>query len=195
MTKPKLPVTGVLLVGGESRRMGENKAFLMVEGQTLIERSLRVLANVCQEVVISCRSPEQYENLGYPVVVDKVKGKGPLGGIYSVLTEAKHESIFVMACDMPFVDEDGIRILYELMEDYDAVIPSTGGKIHPLYAFYHKRMLNLVKQNLQDEILKITRTLDECRTRKVENINDFNLMNVNTPEDYQKILNKAYEYL
>ena len=190
MTKPRLPVTGVLLVGGESRRMGKNKAFLMVEGQPLVERSLRVLANVCQEVVISCRSPEQYENLGYPVVVDKVKGKGPLGGIYSVLTEAKFDSIFVMACDMPFVNEDGMRNLYELVEDYDAVIPSTDGKLHPLYAFYHKRILSLVKQNIEKERLKLTLTLDECRTRIVENINNFNLINLNTPEDYQKILSK-----
>lgn len=202
--KTKLPVTGALLVGGESRRMGEDKAFLSAGGKTLIERGLEVLADVCQEVVISCRIPELYHIYGYPVIVDKVIGKGPLGGIYSVLAEARHDLVFVMACDMPLADGDGIRFLYEKVADFDAVVPKTGDKFHPLYALYHRRILSKVEHNLHQEKLKIIQVLNECRIKGVEiddisdregslNIRAENLMNVNTPEDYKemmRILNK-----
>lgn len=187
MPKNKLPVTGVLLVGGESRRMGTNKAFLKIGESTLGERSLAVLNNVCQEVIISSRQAQPYESFGYPIIIDRIIDKGPLGGLYSILTEAKHDYVFVVACDMPLLNEEGIRSLYEQVEDYDALVPRALGRLHPLHAFYHKRILALVEQNILQERLRITEVLNECRAKIVQI--EENLMNVNTPYDWEKAIN------
>jgi len=196
MSKSKLPITGALLVGGESRRMGENKAFLKIGETMLCERN-----DVCQEVLISSRQAESYEKFGYPVILDRIKGKGPLGGLYSILSEARHEYVFLVACDMPLLSGEGIRSLYGQLGDYDALVPKALGKLHPLHAFYHKRILALVEQNVWKEKLRISEILDECRARIVEidksselhanmAVKEENLMNVNTPYDWQYLMSK-----
>ena len=199
MSKTKLPITGALLVGGESRRMGENKAFLKIGETMLCERSLDVLNNVCQEVIISSREAESYKMFGYPIILDRIKGKGPLGGLYSILGEAKHDYVFVVACDMPFLSEQGIRTLYEQVEDFDALVPRAAGRLHPLHAFYHKRILPLVKENLLNEKLKITEILNGCQAKIIQidkdselntNIKEENLMNVNTPYDWENLISQ-----
>lgn len=199
MTKAKLPITGALLVGGESRRMGENKAFLKIGEKMLCERSLDVLNNVCQKVIISSRQADLYEMFGYPIILDKIKGKGPLGGLYSILAEAKHEYVFVVACDMPLLSEEGIRSLYEEVEDFDALVPRALGRLHPLHAFYHKRILSLVKESVLNEKLKLTEILNQCRAKIIQidknselnsnmHIKEENLMNVNTPYDWENLM-------
>lgn len=201
MIKTKLPITGALLVGGESKRMGENKAFLKIGETMLCERSLEVLNNVCQEVIISSRQSEPYEMFGYPIIVDKIKGKGPLGGLYSILAEVKHEYVFVVACDMPLLCEEGIRSLYGEVEDFDTLVPKALGRLHPLHAFYHKRILPLVEESVLNEKLRITEILNQCRSKIIQidknseikahmTVKEENLMNVNTPEDWENLMNK-----
>ncbi len=201
MPKSKLPITGALLVGGESRRMGENKAFLKIGEKMLCERSLEVLNNVCQEVVISSRQAESYEMFGYPIILDRIKAKGPLGGLYSILSEAKHNYVFVVACDMPLLSEEGIRSLYGQVENFDALVPRALGRLHPLHAFYHKRILSLVEDSVLKEKLRITEILNECRSKIIQidknselnpniHLKEENLMNVNTPGDWESLMLK-----
>ena len=179
--------------------MGENKAFLKIGDTMLCERSLNVLNDVCQEVVISSRQAEAYEIFGFPVITDRINGKGPLGGLYSILKEAKHEYVFIVACDMPFLSEEGIRSLYGQLEDYDALVPRALGRLHPLHAFYHKRILALVEQNILREKLRLTEILNGCRAKIVEIDNNLegsinrtikkeNLMNVNTPSEWESLM-------
>lgn len=192
MKENKLAVTGALFVGGESRRMGENKAFLKMGETTLIERSLNVLNGIFETVVISARESEPYERFGYPVITDRIKGKGPLGGLYSILPKAEHDYVFIVACDMPFLEEEGIRSLYGQLGDFDAIVPSTQGRIHPLHAFYHKRILPLVEQSIFEDRLKIVEVLGQCRTKIVDmEINKESFINVNTPNDWDKALHKT----
>lgn len=195
----KLEITGVLLVGGESRRMGRNKALLEAGGRTLIERNLDVLSGTCEEVLISSRDPNLYTGYGYKVVEDIIKGKGPLGGIYSVLQEAKYDNLFLAACDMPFLNQKAIACLYKELGDYEAVVPCISGKIHPLHAFYHRSILPLVKKNIQESKLKLTELLELSRTKIVypdESLKDHpdrrileqSFWNVNTPEEWKSII-------
>lgn len=200
----KLEITGVLLTGGESRRMGKNKAFLEIDGKMLIARSLEVLQRVCGEVVISSREEELYRRFG-DVVVDVREGKGPLGGIYSVMLQAEYDHLFLAACDMPFLHEDAIRFLHREIKDADALVPYVTGRMHPLHAFYHKRILPLVEEKISSDKLRLTDVLCECRTRilKAEKCSDpgqrqlleRSVLNVNTPDEWEHLNTQNNENL
>lgn len=199
MTREKLGITGVLLTGGESRRMGRNKALLEIDGKPLVERSLEVLAGICSEVLISSREADSYTGYGYKVIPDRIKGKGPLGGLYSVLPQAGNEYLFLAACDMPLLNEQAIAYLYRELGDFDAIVPSVLGRIHPLHAYYHRRILPLVEKNIQQEKLRLAGLLDACRTKIVKldealkdsghrELLERSFWNVNTPEEWESIL-------
>lgn len=198
--KDKLEITGVLLTGGASRRMGKNKAFLQLEGQPLLQRSLDVLQSVCREVLISSRGSEIYEGYGFKVVPDVIKDKGPLGGLYSVLPEAKYEQLFIAACDMPLLQAKAIKAVCRELGDYDAVVPYISGRMHPLHGSYHRRILPLVERNLQSGKLKLMDLLNSCRSRILNFDEAFpegedkewlesSFWNVNTPDDWERIKN------
>lgn len=204
MSKEKLQLTGVLLTGGESRRMGRNKAFLEIGGKPLLERSLEVLNNVCSEVLISSKETDLYEGYGYKVIPDIIKGKGPLGGLFSVLQQANYEHLFLVACDMPLLNEKAIAYTYRELGEYDAVVPYVLGRSHPLHACYHQRILPLVEEKIQEDKLRLTELLSECRTKIVKldsgikdsderELLEQSFLNVNTPEEWEtidKFLNK-----
>ena len=192
------------MVGGESRRMGRNKAFLEIEGQTLIERSLQVLNNTCAEVFISCRENTLYQKYGYRTITDLIKGQGPMAGLYASLQEANYDYMFIVACDMPFLHEAAIRYLYSFCNmDYDIILPSVSGKTHTLHAFYHKRVLPFIEKDLKEEKLSINRaifsgSLSKLNKRVIEiekeivdpqlqNIMKKSLINVNTPQEWENI--------
>jgi len=198
----KINCTGVLLVGGESRRMGKNKAFLEIEGKTLIERNLAVLDSVCAEVLISCREADLYSGYNHKIVTDVIKAKGPLGGLYSVLNQAAYDYVFLAACDMPFINAQAIGYLYNKCQGEDIVLFKLSGRKHTLHAFYHKRILPLVEKKLQDNVLSILDLIKECRVKVVdmdEENSDLNIgglirksmINVNTPEEWETMVEKT----
>lgn len=197
MANDKLTITGVLLTGGQSRRMGANKALLEFGGRTLIEKNLDVLSQICSEVLISSRDEELYKGYGYEVVTDVIKGKGPLGGIYTVLQRAQYDLLFLAACDMPFLNKDAIRFLYEEMGDFDVVVPHVAGRLHPLHAFYHKRLASLVQEKIQGDKLRLTDVLSECRTKILKldsgpetlpkRLMERSVLNANTPEEWENL--------
>jgi molybdopterin-guanine dinucleotide biosynthesis protein A len=192
--KKPLAITGVLLAGGESRRMGRNKALLEIGGKTLAERTLAVLQKACREVLISSRTEEPFGKYGFKVIPDVYPGSGPLGGLYSVLDKASYDQLFLVACDMPFVNEAAVRFIYDRMDGFDAIVPYAMGKIHPLHAFYHKRITPLVEEKIKNKLLSMAEVLQGCRT-KILNLEDGeivdregvqrSLINVNTPEEWE----------
>ncbi|HHV64570.1 MAG TPA: molybdenum cofactor guanylyltransferase [Peptococcaceae bacterium] len=202
MVNAKLAVTAVLLTGGESRRMGRNKAFLDLGGKTLLERSLEVLNSICQEVVISSRETDLYSGYGYKVIEDKIKGKGPLGGLYSVLTQAEFDELFLVACDMPFLNAQAITCLYQELEEYEVAVPYVLGRLHPLHAFYRRSILPAVEKNLLADKLRFTDLFGNCRTKIVRmdellqgncarEVIERSFINANTPEEWEWVLEDA----
>lgn len=197
----KLKITGVLLVGGESRRMGRNKAFLEIAGKPLFKRNMEVLAGICDEVIISCRDTEQYQGLGYRVVPDRIKNKGPLAGLYSVLPLAKYDYIFMAACDMPLLNQQAIDYVYNQIEDYPLVYPYVWDRLHPLHAFYHKSILPVVEKHLLEDQLSLLDLPKDCRTKTpriseqlagdpLKEIIEQSFLNVNTPQEWDRINEK-----
>ncbi len=175
--------------------MKKNKAFLELEGKPLVERSLTVLQAVFTEVLISSNKPELYEGYEVPVVLDEILGRGPLEGLYQGLKAATYDEVFFVACDMPFLRVELIRFLFSWIPEYDVVVPHLRSGLHPLHAFYHRRCLPTIKNNLEADRLKIIDFYPSCSVRYVEEaeLQDFHdlsqvFCNVNTPEDWLAIL-------
>lgn len=175
--------------------MNKDKAFLEMEGRPLVERSLAVLQTVFTEVLISSNKPELYAGYEVPVILDEILDRGPLEGLYQGLKAATYDEVFFVACDMPFLEAELIRLLAKWVPEYDIVVPRLQSGLHPLHAFYHRRCLPAIKRNLEAGCLKVSDFYPSCSVRYVEEreLQNFHNLsqvfcNVNTPEDWSAIL-------
>ena len=133
-----------ILAGGQSKRMGRDKAFLKVGDKTFIAHICSEMSGFA-ELLISCRDPEKYAGLEYEKVVDETIGAGPLEGIRCLLHRASCENIFVCAVDMPFVTKELVQTMWEKKDpESDGIIIVHEDRIEPLCAIYHKRILPLL---------------------------------------------------
>jgi molybdopterin-guanine dinucleotide biosynthesis protein A len=187
-------MTGVILSGGKNRRMGENKALLPVDGERLIDRTVRLFRTVFQEVIIVTTSPQDYLNQDAAIVTDIIPGKGALGGIYTGLFWAREEHAFVAACDMPFLNRSFIEHMIGQTPGYDIVVPACAEGPQPLHAIYARRCLPVIRGLLERDRLKITGFYPGHRllTLPLELIHSFDrsermFLNVNTPEDLRNL--------
>lgn len=187
-------ITGVLLAGGKSRRMGEDKRYLVVGEQTLLERGLAVLRSIFQEVLIVIAQDSPALDVDARVVRDLVPNCGSLGGLYTGLTEATTPYIFVVACDMPFLDRAVISQFTSRRTSADIVMAKLAGRLHPMHALYSKRCLPVIEQMVLARQLKIQKILS-CESLLVQYVTEADLagidpsgrsfQNVNTPEDLE----------
>ena len=148
-------VTGVLLAGGKSRRMGEDKRFLVLGEQTLLERGLAVLRSMFQDVLVVIAQDSPPLHVDARVVQDLVPDCGSLGGLYTGLTQATTPCIFVVACDMPFLNQAVIAQFIRRGAVGDIVMAKLDGRLHPMHAVYGKRCLPALEQMIQARQLKI----------------------------------------
>ena len=189
-------VTGVILAGGASSRMGSNKALLLHSSGRIIEGIYRTLAELFDEVIIVTNTPQLYEFLPCRKVPDIYPGKGVLAGIHSGLSHSSEGAIFVVACDMPQLQAELIRHLSSLAEDVDVVLPRTDGGYEPLHALYGKGCLPALEQLLENDNKRVISLLPMVRVREVsaEEVAGFDrrfgsFVNINTPEDYYRLRN------
>lgn len=160
------PLGGVILAGGQSRRMGMPKAFVRLRpnGPTLIELVLARLATVCAETVIVTNSPEQYAHLGCRLIPDAYPGLGALAGIQAGLAVGHHEHQLVVACDMPFLNP---RLLYGMASrprDYAVLIPRRAdGQLEPLHAIYGRAALPAITTQLEGGAGRVTGFLEQVQ--------------------------------
>jgi molybdopterin-guanine dinucleotide biosynthesis protein A len=189
-----LTVSGVVLAGGQSSRLGIDKSFVNVNGQPLIEQLVAKLARLSDDVIIVTNSPGKYDHLEARLVGDIYPGKGALGGIYSGLRTAANAYGLVVACDMPFLDLNLLRYMILLAHEHDVVIPRIGGLPEPLHAIYSKSCLEPIDRLLARGGLKIIDFFSEVRVRYVEehevDIFDpqhLSFFNVNTPRNLEEM--------
>jgi molybdopterin-guanine dinucleotide biosynthesis protein A len=185
-------ITGVILAGGKSSRMGQNKALMSLGGHRLIDRVVHVLRDIFADLLLVTNSPDIYADLEVPMVSDVFPEKGSLGGIYSAVVHAPALYCFVVACDMPFLQPSVIRYLVEQMVDNDVVIPDVHGEMQPLHAIYSKACLAPMRQRLDANRLKIIGFLSAVRVRIVStgemlalDPQLYTFQNLNTPEEFQ----------
>lgn len=186
-----MKVTGVIQAGGKSTRMGGRpKALLDLGGRRIIERVIDVVSAVVSDVLVVTNTPELYAFLGVPMVPDAYPDHGSLGGIYSGLRAASGDAAFTVACDMPFLHRDVVRLVVSRAEEADVVIPRSGEQLETLHAAYGKRCLAPMEARLAAGRLKIVGFFDDVRVveipeRDVARYRDpaITFMNVNTPEE------------
>jgi molybdopterin-guanine dinucleotide biosynthesis protein A len=160
-------MTGIVLAGGESRRMGRDKAFIALDGAPLIEHVLRVLRGVFPRTIIVTNNQSAYALYNAVVVADAVDKRCALTGIYSGLLYSADEYNFVAACDMPFLNADLITYMAGLANGYDIVVPMIAGCVEPLHAVYSKKLLPVIARRLQEDRLQIRGIFEEARVKYV----------------------------
>ena len=184
----------IILSGGKSSRMGTNKALLPFRQKTNIERIKDAVATLFDDIILVTNEPETYEFLGIKTVSDIYPGKGPLAGIHAGLSASKYEENVVVACDMPFVSADLAEVLIKNLKHVDAVVPIIGGRQHPLFAAYQKKVVPEIESNLKENRLRMADLLEKVEVRFLEGnellaFADGNLerifFNMNHPEDYE----------
>ena len=184
-------LTGVIQAGGKSTRMGgEPKALMDVGGTRIVDRVVRALREVTDDLLLVTNTPDLYGALGLPMVPDVFPDSGSLGGIYSGLAAAPGGAAFTVACDMPFLSPDVMRLVTERADEADVVAPLVGGQWETLHACYGKACLGPIEQRLRAGRFKITGFFPDVRVLAVPEDEvarwgrpEVVFMNVNTPDD------------
>jgi molybdenum cofactor guanylyltransferase len=139
--------SAVILAGGKSSRMGRDKAWLEVRGQSLLARQIQLVRDSgAREVFISGRAGMDYSEFGCRVLQDRLLEAGPLGGVARALEEVTTPLLLVLAVDMPRITAGLLQRLLLSCEECVGVVPRVGGNIEPLAAFYPKLSLNLINE-------------------------------------------------
>jgi molybdopterin-guanine dinucleotide biosynthesis protein A len=134
-------VSCVVLAGGESRRMGRDKAHVKLAGSSMLERVLKVVAPLFDDVMVS-RKNKDGDIKGVRIIEDQLDGHGPVIGLCSALQQTRHPNVFVTACDMPFISAGLITHLISLHSGFDVVVPVRDGRPEPLFAVYSTACLD-----------------------------------------------------
>lgn len=191
-------LTGAILAGGRSSRIGYNKALLRIGGKTIIERVLNPLKEVTDPFLIVTNSPEEYTFLNVPMTPDILPGKGAFGGLYTALLFSNTPHTLVVACDMPFLNSNVLRYMEQLKTGYDIVTPKHGTTYEPLCAIYAKTCIPTIENMLEEGQLQIFKLFPRVKTRYVEeeeikiyNLDGMLFFNVNTQKDYLWAQRKA----
>ena len=196
---------GVILAGGENRRIPALKGFLSVEGKAIIERSIDTLTRVLGKTVISTNMPEKYFCFGLSLIGDITQEKGPIIGILSVLAATGEDSVFVVACDMPFVSGTLVRYMVESFKGgmardarVDAVVPVFEGKTEPLFGIYTRRVMNPIEGMIHNGRKGLIAMLDDLNVQyitdeevRARDPKGDSFININTMEDYERIGGKT----
>lgn len=183
-------VTGVILAGGQSKRMGQDKAQLQISGQTLFTRMLDLMQSLFPHVIIAGDRPDLSQP-DVPAVPDIYPGSA-LGGIHTGLVTAKTDWVFIAPCDMPYPDQRVIESLLRCREGHDAVVPRTPSGFEPVFALYHKNCLKQMEPMLKQNHFRIYtfyQNIDIHFLTPEEMPQDWqrSLLNLNTPEDLASI--------
>jgi len=195
----KMLCTAVIFAGGQSRRMGKDKRFLTLDGESFIKRMLKVATRFAQEVIISLATEEQASQISaeynFKVVLDEKPGKGPAYALISAAKHASYEYLAVMPVDSPLLEPELYYLLMREVKGYDAAVPIVRGFAEPLHAVYSKRALmakskeELKSMNALLTLLNVNFVPEEKLSR--EGIEMLSFLNINTPEEYKKLREKV----
>jgi molybdenum cofactor guanylyltransferase len=193
---------GIILCGGQSRRMGRPKAWLPFGDELMLPRVVRILGTAVQPLVVVAAPQQEVPPppSSVTVVRDLQPGRGPLEGLLAGLTAVANtnEAAFLSSCDVPFLKPAFVTRMIELLDDHMIAVPRAGGMFHPLAAVYRCEVCNAVRRLLAAGKLRQVFLFDEVPTRIVEadELADVDpglqsLRNVNSPEDYEAALRDA----
>ena len=187
--------TAVILAGGDSLRMGQDKANLVLGGQTLLQTVSENMGQLFPRVLVSVRQPRDETDL--PQVSDGMKDGGPLAGLAAALAQADTSWVFAVACDMPFVASRVVEYLWQQRGECQAVVPVVGGQPQPLAAFYARACSGAISEILASQgkhsLRALLERLDVCYVDEAQLLDiDPQLrsfFDLDTPQDVAAVLN------
>jgi len=187
----RLEISGFILAGGKSLRMGTDKALLMIANEPLLGRMIHLLQPVCGSVAI-CGQNENYSVFNLEMVPDLISGIGPIAGFYSALKHSKTDWNLLISVDTPFLDEEFFELLISEIGDSDCIIPQHNSGVEPLAGLYHKRIIPEIEKMIEKNDYKLMNLLArvnayylDCNTLIKKHPRLF--MNLNRMEDYRSI--------
>ena len=187
-------ITGVILAGGLSKRYGQNKAFLELDGARLIDRITAEMKTIFRNVVIVTNRKADYEYLEVPVYEDLIKGLGPLGGIFTGLMTISDQAGFFVACDIPFFSKPLVRYMVDIKDNHAAVVPSGATGLEPLYSIYAQSCLDSIRSLISAKRYQVRLFFEQVPVRYVtlQEISRFiapgkAFLNINTPDEFARI--------
>jgi molybdopterin-guanine dinucleotide biosynthesis protein A len=189
--KDESNISGFILAGGKSSRMGTDKALLMIQNETLLQRMISLIHPFCRKVFVSG------QNLDYSVfqveqIPDIISGCGPIAGLYSSLSCSSTEWNLFVSVDVPFVNEELLRLLIMNASDCDCVIPKHDSGVEPLVAIYNRSCLPVMEEMIKTGNLKLQNLISILDTKYL-NCNDLIqknprlFHNLNRMEDFLSI--------
>ena len=187
-------ITGIILAGGRSSRLGKDKGLCSFRDKPLVSYAIDILKPLCGEMMISANHfPEKYAAFGFQVIPDEVKNIGPMGGVLSCLTKSKTQYNLILSCDTPFVNTDVFRFLLKKMENFQVVCPSHETfLLEPLSACYNTNVVSELEEAVRKKEYKMMQFFKRIRFKSVnidQNLPFFNdnlFLNLNTPDDLEK---------
>ena len=186
-----MEVTGIILAGVKSSRMGADKGLQELCGKPLISYAIQVLTVLCDKIIISSSS-KAYEIFGFEVIADEFTGIGPMGGIYSALRQSKTEKNLVLSCDLPFVSADLLSFILNSANGFEVAVPYEGNRHYePLCAFYRRSILQKMAEYIRNGNYKLPDLFDEIKINKLiidKNLDFYNkdlFLNVNSKHDLE----------
>lgn len=188
-------INGFVLAGGKSRRMGQDKALMQLGGRQLVVRAADVLRPFVNQVAVLAPAG-RYRLVDTPLIPDRWPNRGPLAAMCPALLSSTADWNIFLACDLPFVSEQFIRLLIQRvrMTCADAVVPRTVDGWQPLSGAYHARCRTAWARALDSEERSIIKTFDSLMVEAITSqelasagVAQIELANVNTPEDWARL--------
>ena len=185
----KKNITGIILAGGKSTRMGEDKGFLLFENKPFIQYSIDALKPLVSKIII-VSDDSDYDVFGLKRVNDITKNAGPVAGICSGLEASSTEYNLILSCDIPLINSEILQKLIDAIDDTSEIIQvESRGKSMPLIALYKKQILSTFKTLLQEDERRLRVAIKSCKSKNIvlEKEHEFTTMNVNSQTELKAI--------
>ncbi|MCB4798105.1 molybdenum cofactor guanylyltransferase [Neotamlana laminarinivorans] len=184
-------ITGIVLAGGKSSRMGTDKGFLKIDGKHFVEYSIEALKPLTTQVLIVSDNVD-YNIFNCERIPDTIKNSGPVSGIYSGLTASKTKWNLILSCDIPLIKTEILqKLLNEIPDNFDAVLTKSNNKLMPLIGLYKKSCSNTFKNALENNEKRLQMVLKSLKTKQIvlKNNEQQTTTNINTPNELKAIKN------
>ena len=201
MVKVISDITAIIIAGGNSFRIGEDKAMLTLNGITIIERTFNLLQNIFSKTIIISNNTHNYKFLTKKIYKDIFPGLGPLSGIHSGLKHSQTNINFIISCDLPLINSQTINFIISKNSASDIILPKTESIIHSLCGIYKKSCLETAEKLLQNANTKINERNSKTKVKLFDLINSVRtdyielsrekfyeedvMFNMNTLNDYE----------
>ena len=162
-----MQITGIILAGGKSKRMGADKALLKLNGKTLLERSIELIQPFCKTILISSNNPE-HKKFKIETIPDEISDCGPIGGIYTCLRKSETTWNFVISVDSVFVEQEFIKFLISEIDEFSAIVPIHSKGKEPLIALYNKNSLIEFEKMLNLGDFKMYNLINTLKTKWID---------------------------